>query len=264
MSSWLGLDRSSPSPGTPNTRSSPTRKPTSSTSICRPASTCSSWAPRRPQSNTLPPADMPMPPRALMEGLSKDYGGLPLTQDRSTRPNPDAAATPAVTSAATADAYWHAGGRWAVLASGTSTGGSYCMFEVIMPQNAEITPHLRDDVDEVFFVLEGSADMLLDDRIEPMTPGSMAFAPRGTVAALRVTSAAARLLIIHTGPGYERVLACFGAKAATTGLPGAGCEPLAISEQRVRNLHADIGLRRVIATNWSTRLTTNGDATSVA
>lgn len=204
------------------------------------------------QSNALPPADTPMPPRALIERLSKDYAGLPLTQDRSTRPNPDAAATPAVASAATADAYWHAGGRWAVLASGASTGGSYCMFEVIMPQDAGVTPHLRDDVDEVFLVLEGAADMLLDDQIEPMTPGSMAFAPRGTVAALRITSATARLLIIHTGPGYERVLACFGAKATESGLPGAGFSPPAISDKRIRDLHADIGLRQVLATDWST------------
>lgn len=203
------------------------------------------------ESNALPPADLPMPPRAPIEGLSKDYGGLPLTQDRSTRSDPDAAATPVVTSAATADAYWHVGGRWAVLASGASTGGSYCMFEVIMPRDAEITPHVRDDVDEVFFVLEGSADMLLDDRIESMRQGSMVFAPRGTVAALRVTSATARLLIIHTVPGYERVLACFGTKATASGLPGAGYKPLETSEQRVRDLHADIGLRQVIGTDWS-------------
>lgn len=202
------------------------------------------------QANTLPPADMPMPPRALIEGLSNDYGGLPLTQDRSTRPNPDAAALPTVVSAATADAYWHAGGRWAVLASGASTGGSYCMFEVIMPRDAGITPHVRDDVDEVFFVLEGAADMLLDDRIEVMGPGSMIFAPRGTVAALRVTSATARLLVIHTGPGYERVLACFGTRATASGLPGTAYTPPEISEPRVRNLHADIGLRHVLAADW--------------
>lgn len=203
------------------------------------------------QPNTLPPADTPMPPRALIEQLSNDYGGLPLTKDRSTQPNPDAAALPAVASADTADTYWHAGGRWAVLASGASTGGSYCMFEVLMPQDAGVAPHLRDDVDEVFFVLEGTADMLLDDRVEVMTPGSMVFAPRGTVAALRVTSPTARLLIIHTGPGYERVVSCFGTKAPTSGLPDAGYVAPPISEQRVRNLYAEIGLRQSIAVDWS-------------
>ncbi len=206
------------------------------------------------QSNALPPADTPMPPRALIERLSNDYGGMPLTQDRSTRPNPDAAAPPAVASAATADTYWYAGGRWAVLASGASTGGSYCMFEVIMPRDAGFTPHVRDDVDEVFLVLDGTADMLLDDRIEAMRQGSMIFAPHGTVAALRVMSATARLLVIHTGPGYERVLACFGARATTSGLPGADYMPPEISEQRVRNLHAAIGLRQVIVTGAKVRV----------
>lgn len=192
--------------------------------------------------DTLPPADLPMPPRDLLLTLSDSYGGMPLTQERSTRPNPDASAQPFIAHAATAAAWWYEGCHWSVLADGGSTGGRYCMFEVNLRQGQGIPLHLRNGVDEMHCLLEGEADIRLDGRGEIMTAGSTSFSPRGTATAIRATSATARLLVIHTAPGFARVLKAFGAKTQDAGAPAV---PPAAAGKRMHDLFAEAGWRPV-------------------
>ena len=188
--------------------------------------------------NTLPPADLPMPPHELLVKLSEDYGGMPLTRERSTRPNPDAIAQPLVAHAATADASWYEGCRWSVLADGSTTGGSYCLFEVSVEQGQGIALHLREGVDEVHCLLEGEVEVQLDGHQKAMRAGAVSFAPRGTATSFRAKSATARLLVIHTAPGFERVLKAFG-----TGMPGTTTpvkQPTG-DDKRVSDLLAEVG-----------------------
>ena len=167
---------------------------------------------------------------------------MPLTQERSTRPNPDAAAQPLIAHAATAEAWWYEGCHWSVLADGGSTGGRYCMFEVNLRRGQGIPLHRRDGVDEVHCLLEGEADVRLDGRGQVMTAGSTSFSPRGTATAIRVTSATARLLVIHTVPGFERVLKAFGSKTQGAVAP---VTPPAGEEKRMHDLFAEAGWRPV-------------------
>ncbi len=165
------------------------------------------------QRDELPPADTPFPPMALTKGLSDDYGGLPLTKERSTSANPDAPVAPAVSARRTAEAIWLDRGCWSVLADAASTGGSYSVFEVEHPSGLIGEPHVNDGADVATYVLDGELEVLLDDRVERLRAGSFAFAPRGTVQATRVTSDTARFLAIHTAPGFERLLRALGTRA---------------------------------------------------
>ena len=58
------------------------------------------------QRNEPPPKSLPPPPMELTKKLSDDYGGLPLTKERSTSANPDALAVPRMASRQTAEKFW--------------------------------------------------------------------------------------------------------------------------------------------------------------
>lgn len=157
------------------------------------------------QSDELPPAGTPFPPMALTTTLSDDYGGLPLTKERSTSANPDAPGTPAISARQTAEAIWLDRGCWSSLADAGSTGGSYGVIEVEHPSGLVGKPHVNDGADVATYVLEGELEILLDDRAERLRAGSFAFAPRGTVQSTWVTSDTVRFLAIHIAPGFERL-----------------------------------------------------------
>ena len=161
--------------------------------------------------NDLPqPEGSPQPPHALIERLGYDYvGGRPHATERATKANP-IATPPSVTSVRDAELFGFDGGSWAVLADGASTGGSYCIFEVIEHGGTEEAAHIHDDTDEIIYVLEGEIDVSLDGVRRRAGASSIAFIPRGTVHHHRVVSRAVRLLVIHTKPGFERVVAAIG------------------------------------------------------
>lgn len=198
--------------------------------------------------DALPPEDFPPSPMSLLKRLSEDCGGMPPTSERSTRPNPDAIAEPMVFTAASAPGYWYEGARWSVLADATSTGGSYCAFEVDLPAGATLGLHVRDVTDEACYLLEGEAEMLMDDQAAPMATRSLSYAPRGTVTASRAGASGARLLVVHTSPGFERPLAAAGVPTTGDGAP-QDASPR-IDPKRLRDLHADIGLRLLKSLSW--------------
>src|SRR5947209_7104264 len=99
----------------------------------------------------------------------------------ATQPTPGATVAAFNTNARTAPAYWHAGGLWTVLADGAATNGSYCLFEEMLPKGPAALPHMHRDMDEVFYMLDGEAEVLIGDRREIGRKGALVFIPRGTV-----------------------------------------------------------------------------------
>lgn len=187
------------------------------------------------------------PPHALIHKLGYDYvGGRPDPTDQTTRTNP-VATPPSVTSADTVDVFDYDGAAWAVLADSETTGGAYCIFEVLSPQGRSETPHIHDATDEVICVLDGDVDVWLDGEVHRVTSEGLAFVPSGTVHACTTVSSTARILSIHTATGFDRVVRSLGAPLDTFALPesGAGAEPPLA--ERAAIIFGDVGLRELPA-----------------
>jgi quercetin dioxygenase-like cupin family protein len=205
--------------------------------------------------NELPPKDVPMPPRRLVEQLSRDYGQIPVrglpfadpptAENQVTVPTPGATVFPFLTDAREAPAYWSVGGLWTLLADGASTGGSYCLFEETMPKGPAAPPHLHEDMDEVFYMLDGEAEFFLEDRREVAREGAMVFIPRGSVHAFRVNSDSSRFLNLYTGAGFERTITEMGQATNVRTLPPQDWKPPEIPQERMTRLFAEIGMRPV-------------------
>lgn len=195
--------------------------------------------------NELPPPDAPLPPYALLKRLSDDYDGLPLTKERTTSPNPFAPALPVMRSRQTAPNVWFNGGCWSILADACSTGGSYSVFEVELPEGTLDAPHIHDDTDEAYYILDGELDFFVDDERWALGKGGFLFVPRGSAHGFRVGSGTARFLNVHTAPGYERLICALGSAADRPALPPSDWEPTELSPEVLQNLRADIGWRGV-------------------
>lgn len=195
------------------------------------------------QNDRAQPPGSPQPPRALIEQLGYDYvGGRPHASDQSTRPNP-VATPPSRSSVKTAEIFSYDGAAWAVLADGATTGGSYCLIEVLMPRGRVQAPRIYDGADEVIYVLEGEIETWLNGKRERVGANGMAFIPRGAVHAYRAASPTVRILNIHTRPGFERIVNRLGSKINTFALPGAEAPASASFEQRQAILFSEIGLQ---------------------
>ncbi len=198
------------------------------------------------QRKELPPKDLAPPVYEHTKRLSDDYGGLPLTTERSTSANPDAPALPTVTRREIADTYWYDRGCWSILADGSATGGSYCVFEVEQPVGSGRQPRICSLSDEAFYILDGNVLFAVDDQVFDARGSSFVFVPRGSVHSFEVKSATARFLNIHTEPGYERVLRAFGERVKKFALPPANWQGRTAPPERWNSITADIGLRTVM------------------
>ncbi len=193
------------------------------------------------------PPGSPQPPRALIETLGHDYvGGRPHESDRSTRRHPFAT-PPSLSSVRSVDLFDYDGAAWAVLADGASTGGSYCMFEVLMRQGRTEAAHIHDDTDEIVYVLEGEIEVSLDGERQRVASSGMAFIPRGTVHGYRAASPAARILDIHTGPGFERIVRRLGSGIDAFAAPDPAIAMAPSARERQAALFSQIGLRPIPA-----------------
>jgi len=211
--------------------------------------------------NELPTSEdyVPLPPRRLVEQLSREYGAVPVIalpfadhpspENMVTKPTPAALVAPRLSNAASADAHWFAGGLWTTLADEASSGGSYCMFEQIMPNGFAAPLHLHEATDEVIFVLEGDLDVLLGDRVESVPANSLVFIPRGTAHAVHVNGETAKLLNIYTPAGMERLVATEGQRTESRTLPPANWTPTKMAADHRQSLLTSIGLKTIAVGN---------------
>ncbi len=207
--------------------------------------------------NELPPpdADVPLPPRRLVEQLNRDYGVTevlgrqfadpPSENNMVTKPTPGARVHPFRSDVATSPSYWYANGLFTVLADGPSTDNSYCLLEQLLPKGPSAPPHLHEWADEVFYILDGEAEFLLGNRIETAGKNALVFVPKGTVHAFRINSETARLLNLYTPAGFERCVAMLGSPTQSKTLPPPGWTQKEVPGDQRTRLFADIGMRPV-------------------
>jgi hypothetical protein len=97
--------------------------------------------------------------------------------------------------------------------------GAFSLWEQWLTADGNPPPHVHDDVDEAFLVLEGSIDVWLDGQVTHLEAGGFAFGPRGIPHTYAITSQSARLLVITTPGGTEEFFRTLGEPAPTLTLP---------------------------------------------
>ena len=86
-----------------------------------------------------------------------------------------------------------------ILLTGEDTGGVQEVFEDIVQPDVGPPRHIHRDQDETFFFLEGQFDVEVGGVLHHMSPGDVAFIPRGTVHAFKnVGGTVGRLRYVFT------------------------------------------------------------------
>jgi mannose-6-phosphate isomerase-like protein (cupin superfamily) len=88
-----------------------------------------------------------------------------------------------------------------ILIGGEHTGGTFSAILAEINPGEGPPPHLHQDRDEYFYVLEGTYQLSVGGDEATVGPGSMVFVPRGTVHAFKNIAGATGKLLEWTIPG---------------------------------------------------------------
>ncbi|MDQ2811418.1 MAG: cupin domain-containing protein [Actinomycetota bacterium] len=124
-----------------------------------------------------------------------------------------------VTSAETAAGFWQMGILWAPLIPGESTRGTYSLMEQLMPAKAGPPPHVHDQGEEVFYILDGEMALQLGDQVVIGTSGQLVRIPAGTPHAFAVRTETARVLNFYVPAALDLQVAMLGTPATSAILP---------------------------------------------
>lgn len=87
-----------------------------------------------------------------------------------------------------------------VLAAASQTGGSYEVFELEGPEGSGPPPHAHP-WSESYLVLEGEAEVFIEDQHLEATPGCFFQIPAGITHGYRIKSASAKFVVITSPSG---------------------------------------------------------------
>lgn len=102
----------------------------------------------------------------------------------------------------------HGGPTRPTIKVGPHNGGRLLgMLESELPPGAAFPPHVHDDYEEIFYVLTGEIEYLVDGRWTPAPAGSTVFVPPGQVHAWRntTTEPARHLAITSPADGMRMI-----------------------------------------------------------
>src|SRR5205809_226786 len=101
--------------------------------------------------------------------------------------------------------YWLAGDRIRFLISGDQTGGAYALGEVEIAPGGGPPPHVHTREDELFYVIDGQIQFILDQSTFTAGGGFAALLPRGVTHTFKnVGPAPARVLALAFPGGFDR------------------------------------------------------------
>ncbi len=98
----------------------------------------------------------------------------------------------------------------------------YTLLEVLAAPGNGSPPHIHENEDESFYVLDGAFELLMGERVRALETGEYAFVPRGTVHRFQCAGGRpGRLLILFTPGGIEGFFREAGRAALGDGPPPA-------------------------------------------
>jgi quercetin dioxygenase-like cupin family protein len=123
---------------------------------------------------------------------------------------------------------WIVGDTYAFKAVSEDTNGAFMLFEASVPPQSGPPPHRHHREDEAYYILEGTFEILDNDRTFTASAGSFVHIPRGTLHRFKnVGETTARMLVLFTPAGFEKFLFEVGQPAEEGGLaPAVGSEEI--------------------------------------
>lgn len=176
----------------------------------------------------LPPADTPAPSQEELLEACASYGikfaGPPMVPDPGAELHgavPDGQGV--LLRAGDGEAWWFTDVRMTLKATGHDTAGAMTILEALVPAGWGPPLHVHHRDDEVFYLLEGAADIVCGEARWTAAAGSFVLLPREVPHAFRVTSATPLRLVQITAPAqFEHFLREAGRPAESDGLPKPG------------------------------------------
>jgi quercetin dioxygenase-like cupin family protein len=118
---------------------------------------------------------------------------------------------------------WFLGTLVTTKAGEAQTRGGFTLLEQTSPPGFQAPPHIHDDEEESFYVLDGQLSVTCGEQTWPAGPGSFVFLPRGIPHAFTVLSPeGAKILQITSPAGFEHFAAEVGEPATAPTLPPPG------------------------------------------
>jgi quercetin dioxygenase-like cupin family protein len=113
---------------------------------------------------------------------------------------------------------WFLGTLATIKVPGEASDGRFALIEFLFPRHASPPLHTHPQ-DESYIVQEGRLTVQAGDRRFELTPGAAAVVPMGVAHTFRVDSDTARVLVLSTPAGLERMVRDASVPAATATLP---------------------------------------------
>ena len=135
--------------------------------------------------------------------------------------------SPFTSSNEDAPAYWMADSLWLIKSTAEQTGGKFSMLDQTMPEGAGPGPHIHEDMEEFFYVIEGEITINIADKVHVLTAGGFGAVPRNTVHHFKITSKEnCRALNMYLPGGFEKGIMEHAMKAVTRTVPPKGLTPM--------------------------------------
>jgi mannose-6-phosphate isomerase-like protein (cupin superfamily) len=113
---------------------------------------------------------------------------------------------------------WIVGDTMTLKATGETSGGNLVLLENLTAPGGGPPPHVHSREDEFFYVIDGTFEIRIADRLHAVGPGGFAYVPRGTVHNFRNTAGTpSRILVGFTPSGIEGFLRESGRPATDAG-----------------------------------------------
>ena len=113
---------------------------------------------------------------------------------------------------------WFLGTLATIKVSGEASDGRFALIEFVFPRHASPPLHTHPQ-DESYIVLEGRLTVQAGDERFELTPGAAAVVPMHVAHTFRVDTETARVLVLSTTAGLERMVRDGSVPAAVPTLP---------------------------------------------
>ena len=128
-----------------------------------------------------------------------------------------------VLDAGDGDHIWFSGTLMTVKAGGEQTRHGFTLIEVTTPPRFVVPPHIHEDEEEAFYILEGQLRVTCGGDTSTLGPGDFVMMPRGIPhTCSTLGDARVRLLQITAPAGFERFILDGGEPAAEPTVPPPG------------------------------------------